>query len=201
MTESIVVKRLVRNLKYKLTYVRIFEDFAEAESDPEVVALLESLIEAQKAAIAPLSSYLRTLDVNTQELELNDKLLDHAASRTDTKSRLRFIHDGLNRAVSWYKMQLVDRQMNADPELRQLLVELGEIDAAKLWRTEAVMGVLRVSVAPEEKDWEEASQPEPREAEGWRPRLVEDVGRPAWGGKQSDRWSRPSRYRGKDPTR
>ena len=201
MTESIVVKRLARNLKYKLTYVRIFEDFCEAESDPEVVALLESLVEAQKAAIAPLSSYLRSLDVNTQELELNDKLLDHAGSRNDTKSRLRFIHDGLNRAVSWYKMQLVDRQMTTDPELRQLLVELGEIDAAKLWRTEAIMGVLRISVALEEKDWEEAPQPEPREAEGWRPRLVEDVGRPAWGGKQSDRWPRPSRYRGKGPTR
>lgn len=197
MTESIVVKRLVRNIKYKLTYIKIFEDFVEAETNSEAVALLESLIEAQKSAIAPLSSYLRGLEINAQELELDDKLMVHAASRNDTKSRLRFIQDGLNRAVSWYKMQLVDKQMNADPELWQLLLDLGEIDAAKLWRTEAIMGVLKISVAPEEKDVEQAPRPEPQKTEGWRPRLLEDVGRPAWGGKQSERWPRPARYRDK----
>ena len=30
-SESIVDKRLVRNLRYKLTYVRIFEDYLEAK--------------------------------------------------------------------------------------------------------------------------------------------------------------------------
>jgi hypothetical protein len=94
-------------------------------------------------------------------------------------------------------MQLMDRQMTADPDLRQLLFELGEIDAARLWRTEAVMGLLRVSVKVEEKEWDDLPQQEPEEVEKWRPRLVEDVGRPAWGGSGSRRWPRPAQYRGK----
>jgi hypothetical protein len=92
-------------------------------------------------------------------------------------------------------MQLVDRQMTADPQLAELLIDLGESDAARLWRTEAVMGQLRVSVKLEEKDWEEVSQPEPKKEEGWRSRLVEDVARPSWGGRQRGRWPRPSRSR------
>lgn len=196
-TDSIVVKRLIRNLRYKLTYIKIFEDYVDTNPGPDAVALLESLIEAQQAAIASLSSYLRGLDVNTQDLELNDKLMGHASARDDVKGRMRFIHDGLTRSVSWYKMQIMDRQMTADPDLVELLVELGEIDAAKLWRTEAAMGRMRISVKLEEKDWTEPSQPEPPKEEGWRSRLVEDVTRPAWGGGQGKRWPRPSRYRGK----
>ena len=196
-SDSIVNKRLVRNLRYKLTYVKIFEGYIDANPVPEVVALLRSLIEAQQSAIASLSSYLRGLDVNTQELDLNERLLDQASERENLQARLRFIHDGLTRAASWYKTQLMDKEMTADPELQDLLLELGESEAAKLWRTEAVMSALRVALKPEEKDWEAASQPDPKQDEAWRPNLVEDVGRPAWGGGQRKRWPRPSRYSGK----
>jgi hypothetical protein len=134
------------------------------------------------------------MDVNVQDLELVDKLLGHASSRTNVKARLRFIYDGLSRAVSWYKTQLMDRQMTADSELRQLLLELGEIDAAKLWHTEAIMGMLRIPTQLREKDWDDQQRYEPEKLEGWRPRLVEDVSRPAWGGQRSSEWSRSSKY-------
>lgn len=198
-SESIVSKRLIRNLRYKLTYIKIFESYKERDSGAEVIALLESLIEAQQSAIAPLSSYLRGSGVNTQDLELNERLMSHASNRENVKARLRFIYDGLNRSVSWYKTQLMDKQMTSDPNLRQLLLELGEIDAAKLWRTEAIMATLKIPLKLEEKDWNDLPQPEPKkQQEGWRPRLLEEVGRPAWGGSESKQWPRPSRYRRKD---
>ena len=143
------------------------------------------MIEAQQSAIAPLSSYLRGLDVNIQDLELNEKLLAHALSCEDPGSQLRFIHDGLGRAISWYNTQLLDRQLAADPALGQLLVQLGEIDAAKLWHTEAIMAMLSIPVKVEERKWDDRTQPEPKDLEEWRPRLVEDVGRPSWGGRQA----------------
>ena len=64
MTQSIVVVRLTRNLRYKLTYVQIFESFLKAEPEPVVSDLLEALIQAQQSAIAPLSRYLRHLDLH-----------------------------------------------------------------------------------------------------------------------------------------
>jgi hypothetical protein len=192
MTESIVAIRMSRNLRYKLTYVEIFKNYMEPDPGPQVIELLQSLIQAQQAAIAPLSRYLRRLDVNTQELGLNEKLLAHASARQDVKSRLRFIYDGLSRAVSWYKMQLLDRQMTSDPDLRQLLFELGETDAAQLWRTETTMAMLKIPVKLREKEWDEQSRPAPEEEEGWRPRLVEDVSRPSWSGRRTPDWSRPS---------
>ena len=185
MTESIVVKRLTRNLRYKLTYVKIFETYLEDKPGADVSALLEMLIDAQKAAIAPLSSYVRRQEVSVQELELDDKLMDHAMARHGVRARLRFIHDGLERAVSWYRMQLVDRQMTAEPELEQMLFELGELDAAKLWRTEAIMNQLRISVKAKEKDWQD-KRPEASDREvGWKPRQVEYGGRPSWSGDAS----------------
>jgi hypothetical protein len=199
MADSIVVIRMTRNLRYKLTYVHIFETYLESKPRPEITELLETLIEAQQAAIAPLSRYLRHLDVQTQDVQLDQKLLGHAFSRQDIKSRLRFIHDGLRRATSWYGTQLMDGQMTADPELRELLFELGEIDAAKLWRTEATMGLLRIPTTLKEKEWEdEPRRPDPEVEEGWRPRLVEDVRRPDWTGHDPSRWPRPSKYRGDD---
>ena len=198
-SESIVSKRLIRNLRYKLTYIKIFDSYKEPDPGAEVIALLESLIEAQQSAIAPLSSYLRGSDINTQDLELNERLMSHASNRDNVKARLRFIHDGLNRSVAWYKTQLMDKQMTSDPNLRQLLLELGETDAAKLWRTEAVMAMLKIPLKLEEKDWNDLPQPEPKkQQEGWRPRLLEEVGRPAWGGSESKQWPRPSRSRQKD---
>ncbi|MFC2030950.1 hypothetical protein ACFLWA_09505 [Chloroflexota bacterium] len=193
MTESIVVKRLTRSLRYKLTYVKIFEAYLESDPGPEVSALLDLLVQAQHAAIAPLSSYLRRQDVSAQDLPLDEKLMAHAMGRLDVRSRLWFIHDGLERAVSWYRMQLVDRQMTGDPVLEQMMFELGENDAAKLWRTEAVMNQLRISVKPKEKDWEESHPPEPRRQEGWKPRLVEEAGRPSWSGDSSQYRSAASR--------
>jgi len=195
MTDSIAVVRLTRNLRYKLTYVKIFESFLESEPGPAVSDLLNSLIVAQHSAIAPLSRYLRQQDVQIHEIELDQKLLTHATERDNVKAQMRFICDGLKRAVSWYRTQLMDRQMVSDPELRDLLFELGEVDAAKLWRTEATMAMLRISTSVKEKDWKEEkparSQPEPE----WQSRLVEDVGRSDWENRWRSKWQNPDRYR------
>jgi hypothetical protein len=182
-----------RNLRYKLTYIEIFKGYMEPDPGPQVTELLKSLILAQQSAVAPLSGYLRRLDVKTQELGLNEKLLAHAASRKDVKARLRFIYDGMSRAVAWYKMQLVDRQMTSDPELRELLFELGATDAAQLWRTEVTMAMLKIPVHSKEKDWTDQPRSVPDQEDAWRPSLVEDVARPSWSGKRSSSWSRPSR--------
>jgi hypothetical protein len=198
MADSIVDIRLIRNLRYKLSYIKIFETYLESEPGPEVVRLLGALIEAQQSAIPPVSRYLRQHDVQVQDLELDQRLLNHAFSREDVRSRLRFIHDGLNRAVAWYRTQLTDRKMTADPALRELLFELGESDAAKLWRVEAVMGMLKIPVNVKEKDWVDQERMQPELDDDWRPRLVEDVGRPAWQGEQSPRWPRPGKYRHED---
>jgi hypothetical protein len=195
MSDSIVAIRLTRNLRYKLTYLKIFETYLESNPGPEVTALLRDLMHAQQTAIAPLSRYLRHLEVPLQDLELDQKLLSHAFSRADLRSRLRFIHDGLRRATAWYRTQLVDRQMVADPQLEVLLFQLGEIDAAKLWQTEARMSMMRIPVSTKEKEWTEQTRIAPEDEEDWRPKLVDDLGRPAWGGRQSTEWPRPSRYR------
>lgn len=195
MPESIVVIRLARNLRYKLTYIKIFETYLESERQTVVTELLRSLLQAYQIAIAPLASYLRRMDVAAQELELDEKLLDHAFSRSDTESQLRFIHDGLSRAASWYKTQLADRQMAADLELRQLLIDLGEIDAAKLWRTEAIMAALKIPLTLKEPDYTEPVVPEPPKTTEWRPRLADDIRRPNWTGDRSapDRSRSPRR--------
>jgi hypothetical protein len=198
MTESIVALRLTRNLRYKLTYTRIFETYLEAEPGPDVVQLLHALTDAQQTAIASLSRYLRRIEADTNDLDLDEKLMAHALGRLDVRSRLRFIHDGLERSVAWYKTQLMDRQMTADPELNELLFELGEIDAAKLWRTAAVMGMLRISLKPKDKDWNGEQIPDPKQDEGWRPRLADDVGQASWTGDRSSRWSGTSRSRRTD---
>jgi hypothetical protein len=192
MSESIVAIRLTRNLRYKLTYIEIFGIYMEPDPGPQVIELLQSLIQAQQSAISPLSSYLRRLDVATQGLELDQKLLSHASSRKDVKSRLRFVHGGLDRAVAWYKMQLLDRQMTSDSELRELLFELGEIDAAQLWRTEATMSMLKIPVQVKQKEFAEQPRSTQVQDEGWRPRLVEDVSRPSWSGQRPSRWTRQS---------
>lgn len=200
MAESIVVTRLTRNLRYKLTYVRVFEGFLEKASNRDVVELLQGLIQAQQTAITALASYLRRIGVSAQDLELNENLIDQAAGRTDLRSQLQFIYDGLERAAGWYRTQLVDKQMTTDPELRAIFLELGELEAAKLWRTEAVMGVLKVPTKAKarEKEYEAEIAPEPQPAEEWRPRLIDDLGRPSWTGVQPARWSTPGKPRRKD---
>ncbi|MGD2207706.1 MAG: hypothetical protein PVH17_13105, partial [Anaerolineae bacterium] len=185
-------------LRYKLTYIKIFETYLESESRSEVTQLLRTLITAQQAAIAPLSSYLRRLNVNIQDLALNQKLMDHAFSRKDMRSRLRFIHGGLERAVSWYQMQLVDRQMTADPELRQLLFELGETDAAKLWHVETVMCILKISVRPKKKDWDKLQASDTDRGVSWQSRLAEDARQPAWQSKRKPDWYTPLKSRKKN---
>lgn len=185
VADSIVVKRLVRNLRYKLTYIKVFESFLQPEPHPAVVRLLHTLVSAQQTAVVPLSGYLQSLGVATQGLPLNQRLLDHASGRNDVRSRLRFVHYGLSKAVSWYKMQLMDRQMTADLELKQLLFELGEREAAGLWHTEAVMAMLRIPLEPEPKDQRDLRRLKPQQLQEWHPRLEENVGRPAWKGRQS----------------
>jgi len=195
MSESIVVIRLTRNLRYKLTYIKIFETYLEARLEEEVVELLQSLIQAQQSAVAPISRYLRRVDAEVQEIELDERLMNHALERENVRSRLRFIHDGLRRAIAWYKTQLGDRQMTSEPELEALLFELGEIDAAKLWRTEAVMAMLHIPLSGKEKDWSDQQRVQPEIEDNWKPRLVDDVRRPAWKGDDSPQWPRPSKYR------
>jgi hypothetical protein len=195
MTESIIVVRLTRNLRYKLTYVKIFETFLESEPGPEISGLLHSLIEAQQSAIAPLSRYLRRLDVQTQDLELDHKLLKHASERDNVKAQMRFICDGLKRAVAWYRTQLMDKQMTTDPDLRSLLFELGEIDAAKLWRMEAAMGMLRIPAKLREKEWNDQQRPRSQPESEWQPRLVEDVGRTEWDNRWRGKWQNRDKYR------
>jgi hypothetical protein len=182
--DSIVVKRLVRNLRYKLTYIRVFESFLHPKSHPTVVTLLNALMRAQQSMAVPLSGYLQGLGIEVQSLPLNQRLLDHASSRKDVRSQLRFIHYGLSKAVSWYKMQLTDGQMTADPELKQLLFELGETEAAGLWHTEAVMTMLRIPLEPKPEDQPERRRPKPQRLKDWHPRLEEDVGRPVWKDRQ-----------------
>jgi len=195
MSESIIVIRLTRNLRYKLTYIKIFETYLEDRLDGEVVELFQSLIQAQQSAVAPISRYLRRVDADVQELELDERLMSHALERENVRARLRFVHDGLRRASAWYKTQLGDRQMTADPELEALLFELGEIDAAKLWRTEAVMAMLHIPISGKEKEWSDQPRVQPDIEDSWKPRLVDDVSRPAWKGNRSPEWPRPSRYR------
>jgi hypothetical protein len=162
-----------------------------------LLEVLKSLIQAQQSAIGPVSRYLRRLNVQVQDLDLDQRLLNHAASREDVRSQLRFIHDGLKRAVSWYKTQLVDKEMVADPELQAVLLELGETDAAQLWRVEAVMAILRIPSNVKEKEYDQ-QRAQPEYDEDWRPRLVEDVGRATWKEDESPQWPRPSRYRRRD---
>ena len=144
IADAIAAKRLVRNLRYRLTYTKVYESFLEPEPHPEVVKLLHALIDAQRSAITALSGYLPNLGVAAQDLPLVQRLLDHAACRTDVRSRLHFARYGLTKAVSWYKEQLVDRQMTGDPELSQILLQLGELEAASLWRTRATMTMLGI---------------------------------------------------------
>lgn len=202
MTESIVEVRLTRNLRYKLTYVKLFETYLESASAPELVELLHSLVQSQQAAVASLASYLRRLGLPTQDLELNDKLLEQAAGRTDLRAQLRFVYDGLQRAAEWYLTQLADKQMTQDPELRRLLLELGEAEAGKLWRTQAVMALLHVPVkAGKEKEPEVEVVPEPMDLDNWRPRLIDDFARPGWAGgdKPPQRRSPQDRPRRRGP--
>lgn len=192
MTDSIVVKRLVRNLRYKLTYIKVFESFLKPAPPPAMVRLLNLLVGAQQAAALSLSTYLQGMGVDTQDLALYEDLMDHAAQRYGVRARLHFIYYGLDRAVSWYKTQLVDRQMTADPELRKLLLDLGEREAASLWRTEAVMVLLRIGLNSETKDRRRSSRIEPDQEDGWRSRLMETDRRPDWSGQRSASRSRRS---------
>jgi hypothetical protein len=148
MADSLVVKRLVRSLRYRLTYIKVYESFLAQESHPEVVRLLRALIGAQQSVLTPLAGYLQGLGVTTEGLPLVQKLLEHAASRRDSQSRMRFVHYGLEKAVSWYREQLLDSKMTADPALMQLLLELGEIEAASLWRADVAMGELGIHREP-----------------------------------------------------
>ena len=59
MTDSIVVLRLTRNLRYKITYIRIFETFLEDEPGPEAAGLFRALIKAQSPFHHPIEVQTR----------------------------------------------------------------------------------------------------------------------------------------------
>jgi hypothetical protein len=180
--DSIVVKRLVRNLRYRQTYIEVFQAFLKPEPHPEVVRLLHALSRVQQSAIVLLSGYLQDLGVPVQDLSLVQKLLGHASSRTGVRSRLRFVHYGLTKAVSWYREQLMDQQMIADPELKRLLFELGEGEAAGLWRTEAVMAASGMGRDPKSKEQAGTPVPDPARGVRRRPWQPGSPGRPVWSG-------------------
>lgn len=196
MTHSLIVKRLSRNLRYKRTYLQVYQAYMEPGSSPRLVELLSSLTEAQQSAIEPLAHYLRDVGGDGPDEKPYDKLLADAARRRDVKSRLRFLHVGLTRSVSWYRMQMVDRHMTADGRLRSLLLDLGEIEAAQLWRTEAAMHLLKIPVHPGQPNVDDTAGVLLESDESWTSRAVEEMGRPEWGG-YSKRPPRPSRRRGK----
>lgn len=180
MADSLVVKRLVRNLRYRLTYIKVYESYLEQESHPEMVRLLRALIGAQQSILAPLSGYLQGLEATTEDLPLVRKLVDHASSREGTRSRMRFAHYGLKKAVAWYREQLMDSQMTADPALRQLLLELGEIEAASLWRAEVAMVALGMSHEPASKPPPAAPRAKPIRERRRRPRQAGVSQQPTW---------------------
>lgn len=196
MTDSLVAKRLRRNLRYKKTYVQVYQAYLEPEPIPRLASLLRALMEAQEAAIVPLERYLVDVGDGSLAEKPYEKLLADAAKRRDLKSRLRFLHTGLTRSVSWYRMQLTDQQMTSDPRLTDLLFELGEIEATQLWRTEAAMRLLRISLGAVEPEEDAVPRQPPESEEGWQSRLAEEKGRPEWGG-YSNRPPRPTRRRQK----
>jgi hypothetical protein len=181
--DSIVVKRLVRNLRYRQTYGKVYESFLQPEPHPELARLLHALIRAQ------LSGYLQDLGAPAQELPPMQKLVGHARSRSGVRSRLHFIHCGLTRAVSWYREQLMDQQMIAEPGLKQLLFELGEGEAASLWRTEIAMAVL--GVRRESEPAESAGDPDPKTTGRgrWQKRQPVTRERRTWTGASPATWA------------
>jgi hypothetical protein len=180
MADPLLLKRLVRNLRYRLTYIKVYETFLQQESHPEALRLLRELIATQQSALAPLSGYLQVLGATTQGLPMNQKLLDHAASQTDRQSRMCFVHYGLEKAVSWYKEQLMDKKMTADPALRQLLFELGEREAASLWRTEVTMVALGMRREPISNEPAESARAHSVRDRQWRSRKVMTTRRATW---------------------
>ena len=185
--DSIVVKRLVRNLRYRLTYIEVYESFLIREPHPEVVKLLHALIDAQRSTIATLTRYLEKLGVAARELPVVRKLQDQASLRKDLRSQLRFVSYGLTKAVSWYGAQLMDRQMTADPELRRLLLELGELEAASLWRTRAVMTMMGVREENESGQTAGSSRVELARGRQTRSRRLVPSSRTEWTGRQPGR--------------
>jgi hypothetical protein len=182
---------MVRNLRYKLTYIKVYESFLKPEPHQVVVRLLHTLLEAQQTTVAPLSSHLQGWGVSSEGLQLNQRLLSHASTREDVSSRLRFLHYGISRGVSWYKAQLNDRQMTADPELQQLLIEQGEVEAAKLWHVQAAMSMLSIPEQPKSDLRRRGRLHEPAETVERRRHLEMDRDRPTWKGRLSTLIPRP----------
>jgi hypothetical protein len=184
---------MLRNLRYKLTYAQILKSFLKTSSNPRTADLFKKLAEAQEAAIASLRIYLQGLGIGTDDLQLNQQLMAHAAQRNDISSRLRFMHYGLDRAASWYKIQLKDDKMTSDPDLRDLLLTLGEIDAARLWHTRMVMQSLQITTDPNRKTDDATARPSGK-AE-WRPHLVEDLAQHSQQGQTKRSKSKQRRVR------
>lgn len=195
MSESLIVKRLRRNLRYRRTYVQVYEEYLQSERNTRLQELLRGLVESQQAACAELEQNLRRLNGSSNGLAPYNQLLADAAKRTDARSRLLFIQSGLKRSVNWYLTQLMDKRVSSEPDVRQLLIDLGENESAQLWRTEALLHLLRVPVDVEVSQDAESSRFESQQDEDWRSALAEDVRRPSWGGEQPGRPPRIDRKR------
>jgi hypothetical protein len=144
-TSSTIIARLARNLEYKLTYLEIYRAYLAQGGEPEAIAFIQALIDRQKDSIASLSSRLRQLDYPVRQLAPLEKLKAQAFARRDTAGKLQFVQAGLERSAAWYGEQLLDPEMRADAATRQLLIDLGQVDAAALWYANALLRELAVA--------------------------------------------------------
>jgi hypothetical protein len=148
MTEtklSTVVAQLARNLDYKLTYLDIYEEYLEQVGEKEVIEFIQALMDAEQESIARLSSRLRQLGHPVRQQASVEKLKAQAWTRRDTPGKLQFVQTGLERSAAWYAEQLLNPEMVADSATRQLLIELGKIEAAYLWHANALLAEMAVA--------------------------------------------------------
>ncbi len=143
-TLSTVTARLARNLEYKLTYLEIYQGYLAQGGESEALEFIRALIDTQQDSIAGLSSRLRQLDYPVRQLAALEKLKAQAFTRRDTAGKLQFVQTGLERSAAWYAEQLLDPEIRADADTRQLLIELGQADAAALWRVNALLGEMAI---------------------------------------------------------
>jgi hypothetical protein len=148
MTEtrlSTVVAYLARNLDYKLTYLEIYQEYLEQVGEKEVIEFIQALMDAEQESIARLSSRLRQLGHPVRQQASLEKLKAQAFTRRDTPGKLQFVQAGLERSAAWYAEQLLNREMVADWDTRQLLIELGRTEAAYLWHANALLAEMAVA--------------------------------------------------------
>lgn len=142
---STVAAHLARNLDYKLTYLEIYQEYLEQVGEQEVIEFIQALMDGEQESVARLSSRLRQLSHPVRQQASLEKLKAQAFSRRDTSGKLQFVQTGLERSAAWYAEQLLNPEMVADSDTRQLLIELGRTEAAYLWHANALLAEMAVA--------------------------------------------------------